>query len=71
MRLIMMIYVSGLGGGVLLCTTFLHLLPEVSEAFEELDFTPDIEIHYAELLMCIGFFVMYFVEECVHVYLHR
>ncbi|XP_066254677.1 zinc transporter ZIP3-like [Euwallacea similis] len=61
----------GIGGGVLLCTTFLHLLPEVAESFEKLDFTPNIEIHYAELLMCIGFFVMYLVEECVHVYLRR
>ncbi|XP_030749149.1 zinc transporter ZIP3-like [Sitophilus oryzae] len=61
----------GLGGGVLLCTTFLHLLPEVAETFEELNLTPNLEIHYAELLMCIGFFIMYFVEECVHVYLHR
>ncbi|XP_060519411.1 zinc transporter ZIP1-like [Cylas formicarius] len=59
------------GGGVLLCTTFLHLVPEVSEKFEELDLTPDVEIHPAELLMCLGFFIMYFVEECVHVYLHR
>ncbi|KAL1517624.1 hypothetical protein ABEB36_001363 [Hypothenemus hampei] len=59
----------GLGGGVLLCTTFLHLLPEVAETFEDLNFTPNVEIHYAELLMCIGFFVMYFVEECVHAYL--
>lgn len=61
----------GFGGGVLLCTTFLHLLPEVAETFEELNYTPDMEIHYAELLMCVGFFVMYFVEECVHVYLHQ
>ncbi|KAG5893144.1 hypothetical protein JTB14_000408 [Gonioctena quinquepunctata] len=61
----------GLGGGVLLCTTFLHLLPEVAENFETLNPTPDIEIHYAELLMCMGFFIMYFVEECVHLYLHK
>ncbi|CAH1970628.1 unnamed protein product [Acanthoscelides obtectus] len=61
----------GFGGGVLLCTTFLHLLPEVNESFEEVDPTPDIEIHYAELLMCTGFFIMYFIEECVHVYLAK
>ncbi|CAG9836990.1 unnamed protein product [Diabrotica balteata] len=59
----------GLGGGVLLCTTFIHLLPEVSENFEKLDLTPNVEIHYAEVLMCVGFFIMYLVEECVHVYL--
>lgn len=61
----------GLGGGVLLCTTFLHLLPEVAESFEDLNIQTDVEIHFAELLMCIGFFVMYFVEECVHFYLHQ
>ncbi|VEN55662.1 unnamed protein product [Callosobruchus maculatus] len=61
----------GFGGGVLLCTTFLHLLPEVNESFEDVNPTPNIEIHYAELLMCSGFFIMYFIEECVHVYLAR
>lgn len=61
----------GLGGGVLMCTTFYHLLPEVAETFENLDDLPNKDIHYAELLMCIGFFVMYFVEECVHLHLQR
>lgn len=63
-----------IGGGVLLCTTFLHLLPEVSENIAELqedDNLPDLSFHLAELLMCIGFFVMYFVEEAVHGYLER
>lgn len=58
----------GMGGGVLLCTTFLHIFPEVNESFEELNLEPD--LLYAELLMCCGFFMMYFVEECVHLYLH-
>lgn len=61
----------GFGGGVLMCTTFYHLLPEVAETFDGLDNLPNKDIHYAELLMCIGFFVMYVVEECVHLYLHR
>lgn len=61
----------GLGGGVLMCTTFYHLLPEVAETFEKLDNLPDKDIHYAELLMCIGFFAMYFVEEFIHGHLHR
>lgn len=61
----------GFGGGVLLCTTFIHLLPEVAENFEQLNLTPDLEIHYAELLMCTGFFIMYFVEECIHLYLYH
>lgn len=61
----------GFGGGVLFCTTFLHLLPEVSENFDDLNLTPNLEIPYAELLMCTGFFIMYFVEECVHLYLYH
>lgn len=64
-------FLLGLGGGVLMCTTFIHLLPEVSESLEDFDFATDIEIPFAELLMCIGFFTMYLVEECVHLYLHR
>ncbi|XP_051165420.1 zinc transporter ZIP1-like isoform X2 [Leptopilina boulardi] len=59
----------GFGGGVLLCTTFLHLLPEVTEGVESL-----IEHKYInrqrfpipETLTCLGFFIMYLVEELVH-----
>ncbi|GJQ67764.1 hypothetical protein Trydic_g16561 [Trypoxylus dichotomus] len=61
------------GGGILLCTTFLHLLPEVTESLAELQESgviPEVRFHFSELLMCIGFFTMYFVEECVHVYLN-
>lgn len=60
------------GGGVLLCTTFLHLLPEVREGVERLtaDRTLDPESPMAgllaELVMCVGFFFMYSVEELVH-----
>lgn len=61
----------GFGGGVLMCTTFYHLLPEVAETFDKLENLPNKDIHYAELLMCLGFFVMYLVEECVHLHLQR
>lgn len=63
-----------LGGGVLLCTTFLHLLPEVSEKISDLQESSDLPkmtIELAELLMCVGFFLMYFVEEVVHGYIER
>lgn len=66
------------GGGVLLCTTFLHMLPEVEENIEVLkhnkqlpDYLSTSSVHYGQLLMCIGFFAMYLVEEIVHLYLHR
>ncbi|XP_025205514.1 zinc transporter ZIP1-like isoform X2 [Melanaphis sacchari] len=60
------------GGGVLLCTTFLHLLPEVREGVEQLtaDETLDPKSPWsgllAELIMCSGFFFMYSIEELVH-----
>ncbi|KAK5639831.1 hypothetical protein RI129_010642 [Pyrocoelia pectoralis] len=62
------------GGGVLLCTVFFHLLPEVTEnlhmLIEKGNF-PSTKFNFAEVLMCIGFFVLYFVEECVHLYIHK
>jgi zinc transporter 1/2/3 len=62
------------GGGCLLATTFLHLLPEIGHEIRQLQsrkLLPTQIEHLAELLMCIGFFVIYFVEELVHFYLHR
>lgn len=62
------------GGGVLLATTFMHLLPEVTETIQELEENgkiKELKFHLAQFLMCIGFFAMYFVEECVHIYLKR
>lgn len=63
-----------IGGGTLMCTTFLHLLPEVSENLLELQEQgrfPDFGVDVGPFLMCAGFFVIYFVEECVHAYLER
>ncbi|GLV32279.1 Zinc/iron regulated transporter-related protein 89B [Carabus blaptoides fortunei] len=63
-----------MGGGVLLCTTFLHLLPEVTENIQSLQESgelPELPFHLAELLMCVGFFTMYLVEEIVHRYIHK
>lgn len=58
------------GGGVLLCTTFLHLLPEVSENMETLQnngkLPKNFPLALPELVMCCGFFIMYIVEEVVH-----
>ena len=61
-----------LGGGVLLCTTFMHLLPEVTENIQLLQAQKQLPIfpfHLAEFLMCIGFFTMYLVEQLVHCYI--
>lgn len=64
------------GGGVLLATTFLHLLPEISANIVSLQHKGLIpestsHLHLPELLMCAGFFTIYLVEELVHTYLHR
>jgi len=62
------------GGGVLLATTFLHLLPEVQEVVEELqecNIIGELTFPLAELLMCCGFFLMYFIEEAMHTYVHH
>ncbi|XP_077299764.1 zinc transporter ZIP1-like [Arctopsyche grandis] len=62
------------GGGVLLCTTFQHLLPEVGANIMELQEDgdlPELAFHLESLLMCLGFFTMYFAEELVQLYLRK
>lgn len=64
------------GGGVLLYTTFLHLLPEVRESFERLEAeNKDPLVGYgistSELTFCLGFFLVYLIEELVHACLDR
>uniref|UniRef100_A0A1A9X4X5 Uncharacterized protein n=1 Tax=Glossina brevipalpis TaxID=37001 RepID=A0A1A9X4X5_9MUSC len=62
------------GGGVLLATTFMHLLPEVQEVVNHLQHCGEIaEVPFAvpEMLMCAGFFFMYLIEEAIYRYIHR
>lgn len=61
------------GGGVLLFTTFLHLQPEVRERMETFvvngqlpDFVIKNHLHFADLVFCAGFFLVYIIEEVVH-----
>ncbi|XP_034934316.1 zinc transporter ZIP1-like isoform X2 [Chelonus insularis] len=64
----------GFGGGVLFCTTFLHMLPEVKENVESLvdgGILPDYHFPWAETFVCTGFFIMYLVEEIVHTKLRQ
>ncbi|KAG7207375.1 hypothetical protein KM043_009036 [Ampulex compressa] len=64
----------GFGGGVLFCTTFLHLLPEVTEGVAHLveeGKLPRLSFSLAETLACAGFFIMYLVEESVHTHLRN
>ncbi|XP_050549209.1 zinc transporter ZIP3-like [Daktulosphaira vitifoliae] len=69
--------VLNFGGGVLLCTTFLHLLPEVREGVEQLAeyglLNPELHTTglLAEIIMCVGFFLIYSIEELVHTFAHN
>ncbi|XP_059097694.1 zinc transporter ZIP1-like isoform X2 [Tigriopus californicus] len=52
------------GGGVLLATCFIHMLPEVRDGLfhSHRDFDA---IPVAEILLCCGFFLIYMIEELV------
>ncbi|CAH0400462.1 unnamed protein product [Chilo suppressalis] len=61
------------GGGVLLSTTFMHLMPEIQHNIEWLqhfELMRDFDFSLTPLLTCCGFFIMYLVEELVHMYIH-
>lgn len=57
--------VQSFGGGVLLATCFLHMMPEVYHAIRELEEHCEIlkKYPFSQLIICIGFFMVYFVEE--------
>ncbi|XP_046392321.1 zinc transporter ZIP1-like [Ischnura elegans] len=60
------------GGGVLLCTTFLHMQPEVREAVHHLQdsgLLPSLPL-LPELFLFAGFFLVYLVEEMAHAWVH-
>lgn len=62
------------GGGALLCTTLMHLLPEIDETIADLQLKghlPEWDFSLSNLLMAIGFFIIYLVEELVHAYLEK
>ncbi|XP_075215363.1 zinc transporter ZIP3-like [Lycorma delicatula] len=63
-------HMSAFGGGVLLSTAFLHLLPEIRASIETLQFKKTIpyfkSMPLAELLMCVGFLFLYLLEEIAH-----
>ncbi|CAH0756368.1 unnamed protein product [Diatraea saccharalis] len=62
------------GGGVLFSTTFMHLLHEVDDNISLLQGNGDmpvIPVYLAGLIMSGGFFMMYLIEEVVHLYISR
>ncbi|KAH8285591.1 hypothetical protein KR054_011373 [Drosophila jambulina] len=62
------------GGGVLIATTFIHMLPEVVEVVSALQVcrmlvpTP---FGLPEVLLCTGFYLMYCIEETMHFIVRR
>ncbi|XP_002066054.2 zinc transporter ZIP1 [Drosophila willistoni] len=62
------------GGGVLICTTFLHMLPEVIEIVEKLQFCGILDttpFALPEMFLCTGFFLMYALDEVMNSFVHR
>lgn len=65
------------GGGVLLATCFIHMIPEVRESLEAVKrsgssvISHNTSFPFAEFITCCGFFIVYVIEEVVHrVFLH-
>ena len=65
------------GGGVLLATCFIHMIPEVRESLEAVKhsgsnvISRNTSFPFAEFIICCGFFLVYVLEEVVHrVFLH-
>jgi len=65
------------GGGVLLATCFIHMIPEVRESLEGVKrsgssvIPNNTSFPFAEFFICCGFFVVYVIEEIAHrVYLY-
>lgn len=63
--------ISGLlcfGGGVLMGTGLVHMLPEVHEGFEQVKKLRQMhtDLPLGLIVVCAGFFLVYLVEEIVH-----
>ena len=59
-----------IGGGVLMATVFVHMIPEVREGFDRAKndgyFQGDFHYPLAEVVVCLGFFAIYGIEAFVH-----
>lgn len=65
------------GGGVLLATCFIHMIPEVRESLEAAKrsgssvISHNTSFPFAEFIICCGFFLVYVIEEVVRrLFLH-
>lgn len=56
------------GGGALMCTTVIHLQPEIRQPIERMQrdgHITNVE-HLADLIVCAGFFLMLFLDQAAH-----
>lgn len=65
------------GGGVLLATCFIHMIPEVRESLEAVKrsgssvISHNTSFPFAEFIICCGFFLVYVIEEVAHRVFHH
>jgi len=62
------------GGGVILTTSFTHMLPKVNIFLKkniENGTFPDTGLHMADVFVLCGFFLVYFCEEITHLMIER
>ncbi|SPP73027.1 zinc transporter ZIP1 [Drosophila guanche] len=62
------------GGGVLIATTFIHMLPEVVvlvNALQTCRMLVPTPFGLPEVLLCTGFYLMFFIEETMHFFVRR
>ena len=57
------------GGGVLLATCFLHMMPEVRESMSHVNLNTSLPV--PELIFIAGFFLVYILEDLIHGVIHR
>uniref|UniRef100_A0A0K0DZ36 Zinc/iron permease n=1 Tax=Strongyloides stercoralis TaxID=6248 RepID=A0A0K0DZ36_STRER len=61
------------GGGVFLATCFLDILPEIQFGYEDIKIRTDIKNNFPfpQLMVCLGFFFVYLLEELCSKYFHK
>lgn len=58
-------YCHCISGGVFIGALFLDLIPETKEAFESVNVWNDSKLPLPELVICLGFFLPFFIEHSV------
>ena len=67
-RNVVFAFLLNFGGGVLFANCFCHWLPEVREAIEGFDI--DSNLPLPEVIVSLGFFMVSFLEELIHHFVH-